>query len=215
MMNTEHIRDSTDVFVLSYAAGPDAAISDAMQRRRMASDVAAEAVEEPIATESIVRNLRGSGACLVDNLTEYDVRSVLRSKIPASERVWRIVDEISGLTLIETVGLSSIMMRKLSIKEMPVICSMKPGSVEPTAAMAGPTTVKVEKKPENTAFELEMESFDAASKLKVIKEIGSFTELGLKEAKDFVEKTPTYQEGGLEGGGGENYRENEGNRGKC
>ena len=35
-----------------------------------------------------------------------------------------------------------------------------------------------------------MESYDAASKIKIIKEIRSFTDLGLKEAKDLVEKTP-------------------------
>ena len=39
-------------------------------------------------------------------------------------------------------------------------------------------------------FELTLESFDAASKIKVIKEIRGFKDLGLKEAKDLVEKTP-------------------------
>ncbi|CAA0823820.1 Unknown protein [Striga hermonthica] len=124
--------------------------------------------------------------------TDYDPSNFdpTEHRSPPSERVWRLVDEISGLTLIEMAELSSIMMRKLSMKEMPVIGVMKPGSVGPTAAMAGPTAAKEEKKPEKTAFELKMESFDAASKLKVIKEIRSFTELGLKEAKDLVEKTP-------------------------
>ncbi|CAA0811947.1 Unknown protein [Striga hermonthica] len=134
--------------------------------------------------------------------TDYDLSKFdpTEHRSPPSERVWsvwRIMDEISGLTLIETAELSSIMMRKLSMKEMPVIGSMKPGSVGPTAAMAGYMAVKEEKKPEKTTFELKMESFDAASKLKVIKEIRSFTELGLKEAKDFVEKTPTVVKKGV------------------
>ncbi|PIN25666.1 Mitochondrial/chloroplast ribosomal protein L12 [Handroanthus impetiginosus] len=117
---------------------------------------------------------------------------------PPTERVWRLVDEISGLTLAEAAELSSIMMRKLGMKEMPVVGVMKPGA----AGVAGVTmkagdAAKEEKKPEKTAFELKMESYDAASKLKVIKEIRSFTDLGLKEAKDLVEKTPAVLKKGV------------------
>ncbi|KAF5463238.1 hypothetical protein F2P56_019168 [Juglans regia] len=54
-----------------------------------------------------------------------------------------------------------------------------------------PTTAKEEKKLENTVFELKHESYEAASKIKIIKEVRSFTDLGLKEAKDLVEKTPS------------------------
>ncbi|KAG8385099.1 hypothetical protein BUALT_Bualt03G0006200 [Buddleja alternifolia] len=117
---------------------------------------------------------------------------------PPTERVWRLVDEISGLTLVETAELSSIMMRKLGMKEMPVVGVMKPGAAGlGGAAMGAASAAKEEKKPEKTAFELKLESFDAASKLKVIKEIRSFTELGLKEAKDLVEKVPAVIKKGL------------------
>ncbi|KAK6139606.1 hypothetical protein DH2020_026654 [Rehmannia glutinosa] len=47
-----------------------------------------------------------------------------------------------------------------------------------------------EKKAEKTTFDVKLEKFDAGAKLKVIKEIRSFTDLGLKEAKDLVEKVP-------------------------
>lgn len=43
---------------------------------------------------------------------------------------------------------------------------------------------------EKTAFEVKLEKFDPAAKLKVIKEVRAFTDLGLKEAKDLVEKAP-------------------------
>ncbi|KAK6121583.1 hypothetical protein DH2020_044678 [Rehmannia glutinosa] len=46
-----------------------------------------------------------------------------------------------------------------------------------------------------TAFDVKLEKFDPTSKLKVIKEIRAFTDLGLKEAKDLVEKTPRGEEG--------------------
>jgi ribosomal protein L7/L12 len=46
-------------------------------------------------------------------------------------------------------------------------------------------------------YELRLEGFDAASKIKVIKEIRTFTDLGLKEAKELVEKAPAVIKGGL------------------
>ncbi|KAF7140224.1 hypothetical protein RHSIM_Rhsim06G0063500 [Rhododendron simsii] len=110
---------------------------------------------------------------------------------PPTDRVFRLVDEIAGLTLVEVAELSSILMKKMGMKEPPVVGVMKPGA----AGFAGVTTkaaaaAKEEKKPEKTVFELKLESYDAASKIKIIKEIRSFTDLGLKEAKDLVEKTP-------------------------
>ncbi|KAL0398101.1 UNVERIFIED_CONTAM: UDP-N-acetylglucosamine diphosphorylase 1 [Sesamum radiatum] len=64
-----------------------------------------------------------------------------------------------------TAELSSIMMRKLGMKEKPGTAGVA-GAAMKTAAAA-----KEEKKPEKTAFELKMESFDAASKLKILEEI--------------------------------------------
>ncbi|EYU38176.1 hypothetical protein ABFS82_04G139100 [Erythranthe guttata] len=116
---------------------------------------------------------------------------------PPTDRVWSLVDEISGLTLVETAELSTIMMRKLGMKEMPVVGVMKPGAAGVAMNNTGAAAAKEEKKPEKTAFELKIESYDAASKLKVIKEIRSFTDLGLKEAKDLVEKTPSVLKKGV------------------
>ncbi|CAI9283858.1 unnamed protein product [Lactuca saligna] len=56
--------------------------------------------------------------------------------------------------------------------------------------VAGGGGGKVEEKVEKTAFDIKLEKFDAASKIKVIKEVRAFTNLGLKEAKDMVEKVP-------------------------
>lgn len=117
---------------------------------------------------------------------------------PPTDRVFRLVDEISGLTLIEVSELSSILMKKLGMKEPPVVGVMKPGA----AGLAGMATkaqsaAKEEKKPEKTVFELKLESYEAASKIKIIKEVRSFTDLGLKEAKDLVEKTPAVVKKGV------------------
>ncbi|KAL2946990.1 hypothetical protein AAZX31_20G046500 [Glycine max] len=50
---------------------------------------------------------------------------------------------------------------------------------------------------EKTAFDLKLEKYDAAAKIKIIKEVRSFTDLGLKEAKELVEKVPCVLKKGL------------------
>ncbi|QCD79309.1 uncharacterized protein LOC114188831 [Vigna unguiculata] len=50
---------------------------------------------------------------------------------------------------------------------------------------------------EKTVFDLKLEKYDAAAKIKIIKEVRSFTDLGLKEAKDLVEKVPCVLKKGL------------------
>ena len=47
------------------------------------------------------------------------------------------------------------------------------------------------------AFDVKLEGFDAAAKIKVIKEVRTFTDLGSKEAKDLVEKSPTLLKKGV------------------
>ncbi|KAJ4892991.1 Ribosomal protein L12/ ATP-dependent Clp protease adaptor protein ClpS family protein [Raphanus sativus] len=55
----------------------------------------------------------------------------------------------------------------------------------------------VEEKKEKTSFDVKLEKFDTAAKIKVIKEVRAFTSLGLKEAKELVEKVPVVIKQGL------------------
>ncbi|OMO74955.1 Ribosomal protein L7/L12, oligomerization [Corchorus capsularis] len=121
---------------------------------------------------------------------------------PPTERVWRLVDEISGLTLSEIAELGTIIMKKRGMTEPPSVGVMKAGAAAGLAGMAmkgagGGAAAKEEKKPDKTVFEVKLESFEATSKLKIIKELRSFTDLGLKEAKDLVEKTPSVLKRGV------------------
>lgn len=95
------------------------------------------------------------------------------------------------------------MRKKLDVNGMPAMAVMMPG-MGLSVRSAGAKVAKVagapkgeEKKAEKTAFDLKLEGFDAASKIKVIKEVRSFTDLGLKEAKDLVEKAPTLLKKGV------------------
>ena len=64
------------------------------------------------------------------------------------------------------------------------------------AAPAGGAPAEAEAEPEaekeKTHYDVELESFDAATKVKLIKEIRALLGLGLKEAKETVESSPTW-----------------------
>ncbi|KAK1413927.1 hypothetical protein QVD17_29664 [Tagetes erecta] len=121
--------------------------------------------------------------------TDYDPATFdpTEHRSPPTERVWRLVDEMSSLTLLEVAELSSIMMKKMSMKDLPGVAVMRPGA---GVAAKGQTAAKEEAKPEKSVFELKLDSFDSSSKIKIIKEVRSVTNLGLKEAKEMVEKAP-------------------------
>ncbi|KAL6008093.1 hypothetical protein ACLOJK_033599 [Asimina triloba] len=122
------------------------------------------------------------------------------NSIAPTERVSVIVDEITGLTLLEVADLTEILRQKLDVAEMPLMTVMMPGmgpGVGRGAASAKGGAKAEEKKAEKTTFDLKLEGFDAAAKIKIIKEVRTFTDLGLKEAKDLVEKAPTVLKKGV------------------
>ncbi|XP_059623562.1 uncharacterized protein LOC132266647 [Cornus florida] len=134
------------------------------------------------------------------NFTREYTSSAQESKPAPSERVSAIVDEISGLTLLEASDLTEVLRKKLGINEMPVMAVMMPGmgfGVQ-GGGKGGGAAKEEEKKVEKTAFDLKLEGgYDAGSKIKIIKEVRACTDLGLKEAKDLVEKAPTLLKKGV------------------
>jgi large subunit ribosomal protein L7/L12 len=56
----------------------------------------------------------------------------------------------------------------------------------PGAAAPAPAAAAEAPKEEKTDFDLKLTGFEAAAKIKVIKEVRAITSLGLKEAKDLV-----------------------------
>ncbi|KAK9989427.1 hypothetical protein SO802_029666 [Lithocarpus litseifolius] len=132
--------------------------------------------------------------------TDYDPATFdpTEHRSPPSERVFRLIDEVSGLTLAEAAELGAIMMRKMGMKEPPTVGVLKPGAAGLAGmAVKSSAAAKEEKKPEKTVFEIKLESYEASAKIKIIKEVRGFTDLGLKEAKDLVEKTPSVLKRGL------------------
>ena len=60
------------------------------------------------------------------------------------------------------------------------------------AAAAKAEEKKEEAPKEKTHYDVELTSFDAAQKIKLIKEVREILKLGLKEAKEQVEQAPTW-----------------------
>ena len=114
-------------------------------------------------------------------------------------RMVRLADDICGLTLLEVHDLTEILKKRLGLAAMPMM-GMPMGGVPmggAPAAGGAAAAAPEEAAAEKTEFDVKLASFDAASKIKVIKEVRAITELGLKEAKDLVEGAPAALKKGI------------------
>ncbi len=94
----------------------------------------------------------------------------------ASEKVTALIEEIKALTVLE---LSEV-----------VHALEEEFGVSAAAMAAGPAAGAAPAAEEKTEFDVVLASFDAATKIKVIKVVREITGLGLAEAKAVVEGTP-------------------------
>ena len=82
----------------------------------------------------------------------------------------------------------------------PAVSGLSPSSASGFRAESGKEAKVAEKSAFNLKLEksaLKLEKYDAAAKIKIIKEVRNFTDLGLKEAKELVEKVPVVLKKGL------------------
>jgi large subunit ribosomal protein L7/L12 len=89
----------------------------------------------------------------------------------------KIVDELSGLTVIEAADLSKLLEEKWGVSAAAPVAA---------AAAAAPAAEAVEEK---DTFDVILTGY-GEKKINVIKEVRAITALGLKEAKDLVEGAP-------------------------
>ncbi|XP_050872039.1 uncharacterized protein LOC127074733 [Lathyrus oleraceus] len=105
------------------------------------------------------------------------------------QKIERIADELFNLNRFERHDFTVLWRLKMGLDRYgaPVAGGLGPlGSTASGPAAADATAAPAEK----TAFDIKLEKYDAAAKIKIIKEVRSFTDLGLKEAKELVEKFP-------------------------
>ncbi|KAF9036073.1 hypothetical protein BDZ89DRAFT_946720 [Hymenopellis radicata] len=99
----------------------------------------------------------------------------------------RLVDDISGLTLLQASDLVTLLKSRLNIQEI-AMPSAAPAAAAPAAAADEPAE---EKPKEKTVFNVKLESFEAAAKPKIIREVKALIPgLTLIDAKKFVEAVP-------------------------
>lgn len=106
-----------------------------------------------------------------------------------SAKLEDIVSQISSLTLLETADLVSLLKTRLNITEV----AAPAASATPAAAAGGdaaPAAAAAPAEAEKSVFNLKLESFDAAAKAKVIREVKAALGLNLVDAKKFVESAP-------------------------
>ncbi|XP_074316910.1 uncharacterized protein LOC141653143 [Silene latifolia] len=106
---------------------------------------------------------------------------------PPSEKITQLVESIVALTSEERAQIGPALRASLNHPKLEKISTE---GLDLGAQAAGGTAPAEEVKVEKTAFDVKLEKFDATTKIKVIKEIRALTNLGLKEAKDLVEKAP-------------------------
>jgi len=96
----------------------------------------------------------------------------------------KIVDELSGLTVMEAAELSKKLEEKWGVS-----------AAAPVAVAAGPAAGAAPAEEAKTTFDVILKEA-GSNKIGVIKEVRAVTSLGLKEAKDLVEGAPkTVKEG--------------------
>lgn len=105
---------------------------------------------------------------------------------PVDPKISQIVDQISTLTLLETSTLVTELKTRLNISDI----ALPAAGAAPAAAAAPVEEAAPEVVEEKTIFSIKLDSFDAKSKPKIIKEVKSLLGLSLVESKKFVESAP-------------------------
>ncbi|EHY58185.1 54S ribosomal protein L12, mitochondrial [Exophiala dermatitidis] len=110
---------------------------------------------------------------------------------PENPKIASIVDQISQLTLLETADLVASLKSRLNIPDMAFAApAAAPGAGSAAAAAPAEEEEAAPAPAEKTMFTLKLESFDAAAKPKIIKEVKSMLGLSLVDSKKFVESAP-------------------------
>ncbi|XP_040382145.1 50S ribosomal protein L7/L12 [Oryza brachyantha] len=108
----------------------------------------------------------------------------------------RIADELLDLSPAELDDYAALLRLKLRLS---LTSSAASGAAPGAAGDGAPGSAGAEEAAAavKTAFDVKIEKYEAAAKIKIIKEVRAVTDLGLKEAKELVEKAPVVVRSGL------------------
>jgi large subunit ribosomal protein L7/L12 len=100
-----------------------------------------------------------------------------------------LVNQIGALNLFEVAEFAECLRVKLNIPDVPMGMMMAGGAADDDGDDDAKKEAPVE---ERHVFDVKLEKFEAKAKIKIIKELRSMTDLGLKEAKALVESAPCF-----------------------
>ncbi|XP_018501026.2 50S ribosomal protein L7/L12 isoform X1 [Pyrus x bretschneideri] len=135
---------------------------------------------------------QGSGYLTLAATVSRNLTTATAANETQTHKLERIANELLDLTKLERHDYSILFRLKMGLNRYgPAVSGIGPASSE-----SGPASTAA-KVAEKTAFDIKIEKFDAAAKIKIIKEVRTFTDLGLKEAKELVEKVPVVVKKGM------------------
>lgn len=139
--------------------------------------------------EAIAQRLLPAASSRCTWLRHYSSESGEEKREISDPTVLALADQIITLNLLQVADLTEILKQRLGIQApmmgmpMHMMGGGMPAAGGGAAAEAPAEAAPVEEK---TEFSLKLEGYEAASKIKVIKEVRAMTGLGLKEAKELV-----------------------------
>ncbi|KAK3626828.1 54S ribosomal protein L12, mitochondrial [Elasticomyces elasticus] len=155
------------------------------------------------AVRQCARTLRSSSthtsrtaAAITCRRKRQETRRWQSTEAATNPKIATIVDQIGSLTLLETADLVSKLKTTLNIPDMPMGGFGGPAAPAAAAPAEEPEEAAPAKE-EKTLFNLKLESFDAGSKPKVIKEVKAMLGLSLVDSKKFVESAPKVMKEGV------------------
>ncbi|KAJ7200931.1 hypothetical protein O6H91_Y494100 [Diphasiastrum complanatum] len=120
-------------------------------------------------------------------------------RVHPSNKVQKIVDDISSLNLVEVSELTFLLKKRFGIchvQTLPMGMGIVPGNWVPAASNHYPAKEDM-KQTEKSSFNVKVEKYEAASKGRVVKEIRAFTSLGLRDARNLLNKSPALVKEGV------------------
>jgi large subunit ribosomal protein L7/L12 len=144
--------------------------------------------------------LRKQGEELLPDLSDMMYTLITDDTLTSpSPKVSKLAEEILALTDEDRDTMFGFLEERIGFAAREVVKqTIENGGVVPGGDAAGEGEAVAEApKAEKTSFNLKLGAVDAKAKIKVIKEVRTITGLGLKEAKELVEKAPVVLKEGL------------------
>ncbi|CAL2277163.1 unnamed protein product [Prunus armeniaca] len=180
----------------SIVPGSKPFLTDTFSEVRRVPGISEEQLQSKLVIGLPVRTATQQGPGSLSRFATFTLSRALSTATSANEtptqKLERVADELLDLTKIERHDYSILFRLKMGLNRYgPAVSGIGSASSESGPASADSKVV------EKTAFDIKIEKFDAAAKIKIIKEVRTFTDLGLKEAKELVEKAPVVVKKGV------------------